>query len=194
MLNHSDRDAYNDLRLKLQSKPRPLADNLAKIRTFCQKRDGEEWKRYLVCGVCWLIDGELAINFRNLRILVNASKSTLNNELKKSGYITVPQRSCNLINQIPYLEKNATFLREWTIKSLAPVTPQPVVPSMDGLSKVTWSNSPEPGMHKLNDVIAIRELREIEKKQIEEDFWDDPFCLPPAFLLDEQRSCLCTCK
>lgn len=195
LLNDWDKEQYLKLRRSIHGRPLPLADKMIQIRAYCQSPDGNEWKRYLVCGICWLTTGELALNFHNLRILTNSSRSTMNNDLLKSGYVTIPMKSCDLINQIPYLEEHPVNLRDWTIKSFAPVTPQPAAPVIDGLSSTIWSSvSPEPSMNKLDDVITVEDLRVIEKKQIEEDFWDDPFCLPPVFLLEDQRSCLCACK
>jgi hypothetical protein len=43
------------------------------IKTFCQKGDIENSKRYLACGVCWIENG-IAINTRQLRVLMGKSK------------------------------------------------------------------------------------------------------------------------
>ena len=88
------------------------------IKKFCVKNDDEDWKRYLVCGVCWM-DSAIAINTRQLRLLVCKCKSSINGSLQKMGYTTNMAHSESwkiLFPKIPLLKDHFPELRKWTIR------------------------------------------------------------------------------
>jgi len=123
-------------------------------------------------------------NFRSLTALVGLSKSALNRSMLKAGYVTVPQRSCALLRAIPIFEKQSGLLREWTLKVLAPATPLPSAPVIEWLGAGDWRpSSPAPALAAFAP-LSVAELREIECKRAEYEFFADPFCCPPAFLFD----------
>lgn len=91
---------------------------LDEIKHFCIQNDGEDWRRYLVCGICW-INKDIVINTRQLRILTEKSKSTINGSFAKMGYSTVPMKEHDtkyIIQIIPYLKSHPQELRQWTTR------------------------------------------------------------------------------
>lgn len=91
---------------------------LDEIRQFVDKGDENDWKRSLVCGVCWM-DNMIAINTRQLRFLVTKCKSSINGSLQRLGYLTNPSHAESwkmFISKIPFLKDNYNELRQWTIR------------------------------------------------------------------------------
>lgn len=89
------------------------------IRKYCERGDGDDWKRYLVCGVCWM-GSDIAINTRQLRVLIAKSKSSINGALAKMGYTTQStkgQENFDLLYKIPFLKGHQQELRQWTIRT-----------------------------------------------------------------------------
>lgn len=88
------------------------------IRRYAEKGDDDDWKRFLVCGVCWM-DRAIAINTRQMRILIAKCKSSINGSLQKMGYSTNTSHSESwkiLFSRIPLLKDNFTEIRQWTIR------------------------------------------------------------------------------
>lgn len=104
---------------------------LDEIRQYIEKRDENDWKRSLVCGVCWM-DNMIAINTRQLRFLVTKCKSSINGSLQRLGYLTNPSHAESwkmFISKIPFLKDNYNELRQWTIRCKnEPFKPTPIVP------------------------------------------------------------------
>lgn len=91
---------------------------LESIRHFAVRGDENDWKRYLVCGVCWM-ENAIAINTRQLRLLVSKCKSSINGSLQKMGYSTNMSHSESwkiLFPHIPMLKDHFAELRQWTIR------------------------------------------------------------------------------
>ena len=91
---------------------------LDRIKKFTERGDNRDWERYLVCGVCWL-DNAIAINTRQLRILVSKCKSSINGSLQKMGFSTNTSHSESwkiLFPKIPFLKEHFNELRQWTIR------------------------------------------------------------------------------
>lgn len=100
------------------------------IQGYCIHRDEDDWKRCLVCGICW-IQNSVAINTRQLGLLIDKCKSSINGSLQKMGYNTLQSReesSAYLVEAIPFLLNNYMELREWTVRLFAAATPQPGLP------------------------------------------------------------------
>jgi hypothetical protein len=92
------------------------------IRHFAERSDENDWRRFLVCGVCWLDNG-IAINTRQLRILLSKCKSSINGSLQKMGYTTSASHSESwkiLFRHIPLLKDHFSELRQWTIRCRGP--------------------------------------------------------------------------
>jgi hypothetical protein len=92
---------------------------LEKIRQYAERSDENDWRRFLVCGVCWL-DNAIAINTRQLRMLVAKCKSSINGSLQKMGYTTHVSHSESwkiLFPRIPALQGHFPELRQWSVRS-----------------------------------------------------------------------------
>jgi hypothetical protein len=127
LLSEADKAAY--LKLKQDFNEAGLRHNrntrleqfdgiLEAIRQFAERRDGDDWRRFLVCGVCWIENG-IAINTRQLRILLGKCKSSINGSLQKMGYTTNASHSQSwkiLFRCIPLLKDRFSELRQWTIR------------------------------------------------------------------------------
>lgn len=93
-------------------------DSITKIRNFAERGDENDWIRFLVCGICWL-DNAIAINTRQLRVLISKCKSTINSTMQKLGYVTATSHNESwktLFPKIPYLESHYNELRQWTVR------------------------------------------------------------------------------
>ena len=136
MLSKEDQTMYINLRSGLSShacrnrrgkRLETFSDMMNTIKQYCIRNSDSDWKRCLVCGVCWLPTG-IAVNTRHLSLLIDKCKSSINGSLQKMGYNTVQCRtefSQPLIDQIPILKNNFNELREWTIRQYVASTPTP---------------------------------------------------------------------
>ena len=96
-------------------------DSLLQIKRFCHHGDDNDWKRCLVCGICWLSDQILAVNNQRLMSVLGRSKSTINDMLMKLKYRSEPITNENkdmVTSIIPYLEHHPEELRHWTLRRM----------------------------------------------------------------------------
>ena len=103
-----------------------FVDSLAAIKAFCIRGDYDDWKRCLVCGVSWLGE-DIAINTRQLRLLIFKCKSSINGSLLKMGFnITVgrTETAQKIARQFPVIRDNTPELRQWTIRRRVEVEPE----------------------------------------------------------------------
>ncbi|EAX94842.1 potassium/sodium hyperpolarization-activated cyclic nucleotide-gated channel 1, putative [Trichomonas vaginalis G3] len=140
MLSDDDKTLYQNLRSSLSShacrnrrgkRLENFSEMLSTIKTFCLRHNEDDWKRCLVCGVCWLPNG-IAINTRHLSLLIDKCKSSINGSLQKMGYSTLQSRSESsgaLSDTIPLIKNNFNELREWTIRQFIANTPAPQMPA-----------------------------------------------------------------
>lgn len=154
LLDEEDQEQYTRLRSTLSShicrnrrgkRLETFAEMLNAIKTFCIHGDDDDWKRCLVCGVCWLSNG-IAINTRQLGLLIDKCKSSINGSLQKMGYSTLQSRSESagpLIEAIPELKNNFAELREWTVRLFLARTPQPNLPNYNVATNFPFA-SPAP--------------------------------------------------
>ena len=127
ILSEEDRTQYQKMKQDFSSgvmkrvrnsRAETFDEILEVIKKFCVKNDDNDWKRYLVCGVCWM-DSAIAINTRQLRLLVCKCKSSINGSLQKMGYTTNMAHSESwkiLFPKIPLLKDHFPELRKWTIR------------------------------------------------------------------------------
>jgi hypothetical protein len=106
LMGESDHAAYLTLRQTVSSSAwkhcrhhsnEVNRDILNTIHTFVIRSDADDWKRALVCGICWLRE-LIAINTRQLRLLVLKCKSSINAMFQNIGYVTArrhPTTVCN---------------------------------------------------------------------------------------------------
>ena len=94
--------------------------SLQTLRQYCLRGDGQDWRRCLVCGICWIPDG-IAINIRQLTIIIGRCKSSINGSLQKMGYDVIDSR-CEVLNAIesiiPVLKGNNQETRQWNIRKI----------------------------------------------------------------------------
>ena len=124
ILSPEDKCRYDDLRQSVGSEDNrynrnrrlvKFSDMLNEIRAYCEHMMADTWKRYLVCGICWF-NGCLAINTRQLTLLLAKSKSSINGALAKMGYTTRAGECNELLNAIPFLRGNSRESRQWTVR------------------------------------------------------------------------------
>jgi hypothetical protein len=142
LLSEPDKMAYGHMRQSLSSSAckhrrhhskEINQDNLTRLRGFVMRGDADDWKRALVCGVCWL-NGAIAINTRQLRLLMSKCKSSINAMFQDIGYATVPTTSDYggaLAAFFPVIKDNFAELRKWTIRSAKPVQNTENVPETE---------------------------------------------------------------
>lgn len=183
---------------------------LDEIRKFCIQGDEDDWKRCLVCGVCWM-NGYTGINVKQLRYLTDKSKSNINGVLAKLGYIQVQsiQLKKELIETIPFLKGNYLEQRFWTIRS-NPLSQHSNSNSSDSASSPELSVSspeqyqsqtPQPYMNEkkynlvdmpkgeeIQNMFSVLDLKirdgavcGLDPSEI--DFFADPICCIPAGLM-----------
>jgi hypothetical protein len=137
LLDEDDQKKYRELRSTLRNSEKRykrnkrlegLQDALDAIQEFSIRHQPDDWKRSLVCGVCW-IGQDIAINIRNLRLLVDKCKSSINGALSKMGYGTAALNSPitpALLGTIPFLKGNFVEQRQWTVRRKVQMSPGPV--------------------------------------------------------------------
>jgi hypothetical protein len=215
LLSPPDQMQYDDLRASLSSQMcrnrrgkrlEGFSDMLSSIRTFCIRHTEDDWKRCLVCGVCWLPNG-IAINNRQLSILIDKCKSSINGSLQKMGYSTLQSRnesSSSLCDMIPLLKNNFNELREWTVRLFVAATPQPNLP-IYSVNTLHPFQSPMPSQYPAFSIqprmfippampitvpvlpvgAAPVQTQPPPPVQSAGSFFDDEFALAPTFLAEE---------
>jgi hypothetical protein len=134
LLTEPDKVAYLKIRQALSSSAcrhqRHHAKDINKeilttLQNFIVRNDGEDWKRAIVCGICWT-GGGIAINTRQLRLMIAKCKSSINAMLQSIGYATVPTArdyTDHLVAFFPILKDNFPELRKWTIRFAKDIIP-----------------------------------------------------------------------
>jgi hypothetical protein len=212
ILSSSDQKQYDELRSTFSSQMcrnrrgkrlEGFSDMLSSIRTFCIRHNDDDWKRCLVCGVCWLSNG-IAINNRQLSLLIDKCKSSINGSLQKMGYSTLQSRSessSSLCDTIPLLKNNFGELREWSVRLFVAATPQPNLPIYT-VNTLHPFQSPMPSQYHTFSIqhqmyfpvvpmampvpqMPVQPVLPIPPSQ---SFFDDEFALAPTFLADDSAA------
>ena len=137
--------------------------SLEEIRRFCNRGDGNDWKRFLVCGMCWNQDF-LAINTRQLRILLDKCKSSINGALSKMGFCTLPIKGeccTELIVAIPFLRGNYVEQRQWSVRTKVLLTPKPIPKYVEQFPIYEPYLSPQPNQNKKNKITVKGSILEL---------------------------------
>jgi hypothetical protein len=128
VLNESDQQQYR----KLQHELYPFSFRTAQVTTsfklqliisqikrFAIRKDCDDWKRCLVCGIVWFVDA-IAVNTRQMASLTGRSKSSINAAFQALGW---PSRSMSespygssLFSIFPFLVQKGNDFRQWTIR------------------------------------------------------------------------------
>ena len=137
ILNENDQQQYIAIRNTLSSsackhrRHHSIEINqeiISTLKAFVFHEEADIWKRSLVCGICWL-DGALAINTHQLRLLLAKCKSSINAMFQNIGYMTVPTNSeyaGSLSNFFPIIKDNFVELRKWTIRLMQNANASPI--------------------------------------------------------------------
>ena len=121
-----------------------FADIVETIKTYVMRGDSGDLYRGIVCGMYWSKEGDLAINTRQLRMLLNKCKSSINGSLQLLGYFS-PHASTDtpaiIVNLFPFWKDNFRELRQWTIRrktkeSKVTVEPTPLVKLLNQNGKI----------------------------------------------------------
>jgi hypothetical protein len=89
------------------------------IRLYCLKGDAFDGTRCAICGIAWLPFGDIAINTRQLRILIAKSKSSINGAIAKMNFVTLALKDEEIERlsvAMPLLRGHVKELRQWTIR------------------------------------------------------------------------------
>jgi hypothetical protein len=197
LLSASDQERYNALRLAVSSpdcrnnrnqRLDKFQEMLGVVREFCEHSPDDRAPRYLVCGVCPLADA-IGINIRQLRILFNKCKSSINGSFQRMGWIGLPLKDATLedfLAKIPSLRTNFAELREWSVRGYRPFSPQAQKFSpMPGcvVASAAWTAPHDPAVPtpppSLGEITSIP-----QPSRPSDNPWsngDDPFCLTPTF-------------
>lgn len=153
-LTPTDQEMYKRLRAELSSESHKYKKNLRyltfstdldTIKKFIYRNDGQDWKRALVCGFC-SIGTSIAINTRQLRLIIDKSKSSINGALQKLGYSSEVIRgegSVELISAIPFLKANFVEQRQWTIRRRSAMSPYPLYLYSPGIGYALITPQPQ---------------------------------------------------
>jgi hypothetical protein len=142
---------------------------LTRIQLFALRHDEHDWKRCLVCGIAWL-DGAVAMNMRQLALLIPKCKSSINTGFQTMGYAVVPMTSrhiARLVRLFPFLMENANTMRQWTLRAHPghkARSPDPARPA--GLPSKTFSG-------RIEDL-----LNPVEQHDQPVDWWEIDSALP----------------
>ncbi|EAY06611.1 hypothetical protein TVAG_056050 [Trichomonas vaginalis G3] len=208
ILVEGDQNKYLELRKSLTSENMRYQRNrrvdtfdtiLEKIHEFCIRGDEDDWKRCMVCGVCWL-NGLLAINVKQLEILTDKSKSNINGVLAKLGYSQAQNgvHKKQLIDALPFLKGNYLEQRFWTIRVRPSYCHSPESSSgseMASSPEIQYSKTPQPTYHfdlieppcsrDLKNLFNVIDMKIFDgmvcgESPNEIDFFADPTCCCPA--------------
>lgn len=191
-LSADDQTTYKELQEKFSSKQcrnnrnhrvSVFSEILNMVKDFCERGDANDSIRCLVCGYCTM-PGGFAVNIRQMRILVDKCKSSINGSLQRMGAAITPMRNelAEMLQQkIPQLKSTFTEMREWSVRQLSATTPQPTLPKWDMPTIPTAARcqvmpTPPPAMPTEFDPY----LPDTYQTEISEE--GDPFCLTPDFL------------
>ena len=100
-------------------------DFIDRLKGFVKQDNVFDKNRALVCGIYWF-GNSIAINTRQLMVLISKCKSSINGSFQALGYGTIPpgtNSSFALIRLFPHLAKNFGELRQWTIRQLINKSP-----------------------------------------------------------------------
>lgn len=126
-LSDSDRSCYQILKQMLTSSAcknrrnksaETFQDVVDSIHAFVMRGDENDLNRGIACGMFW-VNNDIAINTRQLRILLNKCKSSINGSLQMIGYSSPSSKtdtSTLLVNIFPFWKDNFRELRQWTIR------------------------------------------------------------------------------
>jgi len=118
-----------DIKFQRNRRCQTLQLALMEIKRYCVLGDEEDWKRCLICGVCWM-GFDIAINTRRLSKIIDKCKSSINGALHQLGYgqsLTKSEVSERITSFIPFLKDKFNELKFWSIRTRFFNSPYPQV-------------------------------------------------------------------
>ena len=155
-------------------------DFIDRLKGFVMQGNAYDRNRALVCGIYWF-NNSIAINSRQLMVIISKCKSSINGSFQALGYGSVPTGTNStyaLIKLFPHLAKNFSELRQWTIRQLMKKSP-PINVNKESISnqntKVNFVPIPivNPIQNRTIDQ-QNTEKSEIDSSQIEKKLSEDP--------------------
>ena len=191
LLSPKDKNEYDLLQETFHSKNcrnnrnqrlQKFSEMLSSIQSYCLQPldESNNWKRCLVCGVAWIKSG-LAVNIRQLTILLDKCKSSINGSLQRANYRVINGCTEELSEAIPIMKGNFNELREWTVRELSTSTPQPIIPTLNQSVPLKMATSPSPEIPNTN----MFEFSGRDLTPSEDEFFQDPLALVPQFIANE---------
>lgn len=129
LLKTDDQHIYREMHqaitapiMKKVSRVEDFREIIDAIDLFENIDDDDKWKRCLVCGI-FKVKDMIAVNICQLKYLISKCKSSINGSLRRIGYgKTVKKAEVYelLFESIPYLKKNPSELRKWTMRYFTP--------------------------------------------------------------------------
>ncbi|EAY01712.1 hypothetical protein TVAG_317010 [Trichomonas vaginalis G3] len=127
LLSETDLEGYLQLRdrfhtevanAKRGEKVEMFNKRLKIIKEYVVKHDENDWKRSFATGVIFL-ENSIAINIKQLILLMGKCKSSINGSLHQLGYIARPaskETDEQIILSIPIFNRDRRELKKWTIR------------------------------------------------------------------------------
>lgn len=124
LLNEVDKIYYDTIKSSQREGKKTIDMNfkeeLKKLKKFVIRGNSDDWKRGVVCGIYWLPDNKgIATNIRQLKIVLNRCKSSINSSLTRIGSVVALTRgkAANLIvESFPIFKDSPSEIRQWTIR------------------------------------------------------------------------------
>ena len=188
LLSPLDQTTYNTIKKDVKTegagiKTLAFDELLTRIKNFCSQSDELNQVRCYVCGICWY-PGGLAINFHQFKILVPLLKSTIQSLLQRLGYNSTrsTERQLNQLTElVPRLINDPHEQRSWHFYTYIAMTPRN--PQEEEIYEEV-PKSPQPFL----SAPQIEPEKPVEPNGNEQEiysFFDDPFLLPPVFLVED---------
>lgn len=127
LLSPSDLEGYMQLRdrfhtevanAKRGEKVEMFNKRLKIIKEYVVKHDENDWKRSFATGVIFM-ENSIAINIKQLILLMGKCKSSINGSLHQLGYIARPaskETDEQIVLTIPIFSRDRRELKKWTIR------------------------------------------------------------------------------
>lgn len=134
LLNKEDKKQYLFMQLTLSS---PVCKNrrnhstqtfdliLQMIKNYAVRNDCDDWKRCIVCGIFWLENNQIAVNSKQLCVLLSKCKSSINGSLQALHYYKIANNLDHVKQFVKTIQMIQTHpmlieLRQWTIRRFEP--------------------------------------------------------------------------
>lgn len=94
---------------------------LITIHYFVNRKKEDDWKRSLICGVCWH-KIYICVNIRQMSYLLEKCKSSINGSLKRLFLVVLQNKQQSkkiLLEAIPYLKSHQEMLHMWSVRQRA---------------------------------------------------------------------------